>query len=195
MGLWKLIKQLNWVDIFVLILLFRTTYIAIKSGIFIEFFKLLGTLLGCFISLHYFTKLGDFFEACIPTPPTMPLEIWDFFSFFILIILSYFIFFILREAFSKFVKTEVVTILNRWGAALLGITRGFILVSLIIFLLSIPVLNYFVNSVKDSFSGKRMIKVSPTVYAYSWKNFFSKFMPKQEYNKVVLEIQDDILKQ
>lgn len=190
----KIIKQFNWVDIFVVILLFRTTYSAIKRGIFIEFFKLLGTLLSCYLSLHYFTRIGDFFEARIPTPPTVPLEIWDFLAFLILMILGYLIFVILRETFFRFVKTEAVSILNRWGAVILGVTRGFILTSLIIFILSIPVINYFENSVADSFSGKWLIKVSTGVYSYFCKNLISKFIPKEEFNKVVLEVQEEILK-
>lgn len=190
----EVIKQFNWVDIFVLILLFRIAYIAIRYGLFIEFFKLLGTLLACYLSLHFYTKLSDFLKGRIPTPPNIPLEIWDFLAFFVLAILGYLVFLILRQTFFRLVKTETVSALNKWGALLLGITRGFILTSLIIFLLSIPVVKYFEHSVKYSFSGKRLIKVSTGAYTYLWKNLVSKFMPKQEFNKVVLEIQDEILK-
>lgn len=187
------LQQFNWVDVFVAILLFRICYIAIKNGIFIELFKLLGTLFSCYISLHYYPNLGDFFEARIPTPPSIPLEIWDLVAFFILSTLSYIIFVILRETFFRLIKTETVSLLNRWGALLLGIARGLILVSLIIFFLSIPVVDYLTNSVKRSFSGKRFIKVSTGVYAYFWNNLASKFMPQEKFNQVILEVQKDIL--
>lgn len=147
----EVVKQFNWVDIFVIILLFRTIYIAIKNGIFITLFKLLGTLLATYLSLHCYTGVADFFEARVPTPPIVPLEIWDFLAFFGLSVSGYLAFVILRETFFRFVKTEAVSILNKWGAGILGIARGLILVSLVIFLLSIPVISYFQNSVKDSF--------------------------------------------
>ncbi len=49
----NIIKQLNWVDIFVLIVLLRTAYISRKAGLPREFFKLLGTVLAIYLSLHF----------------------------------------------------------------------------------------------------------------------------------------------
>lgn len=188
-----IIKQMNWVDIFVVILLFRICYVAIKNGIFIELFKLLGTVFACYVSLHYYTNLGDFFEARIPSPPSIPIEIWDFLALFILASLGYLIFVILRETFFRLIKTETVSLLNKWGALLLGVARGFILCSLIIFLLSVPVLDYLENSAGKSFSGKRLIKVSTGVYTYLWNNLVSKFMPQEKFNQAILEVQKDVL--
>lgn len=188
-----IIKQMNWVDIFVVILLFRICYVAIKNGIFIELFKLLGTVFACYVSLHYYTNLGDFFEARIPPPPSIPIEIWDFLALFILASLGYLIFVILRETFFRLIKTQTLSLLNKWGALLLGVARGFILCSLIIFLLSVPVLDYLENSAGESFSGKRLIKVSTGVYTYLWNNLVSKFMPQEKFNQAILEVQKDVL--
>lgn len=189
----EVLKQSNWLDIFVVIILFRTSYISIKNGISVELFKLLGTLFACFISLHYFTNLADFFQARIPTPPSIPLEIWDFFSFLLLAILGYLVLVVLRETFFRFIKTEAITMLNKWGAAVLGIARGFILVSLVIFLLSIPVIDYFGNSVREAFFGRHLVKVSIGTYSYFWHSLVSKFMPRSEFNKAVLEIQEETI--
>lgn len=189
------LKKFNWLDIFVLIILLRTTYVAIKSGVFIEFFKLLGTLLGCFVALHYFTQLSDFTVQSVPLFKEVNVVVFDFFSFFLLLLTGYMLFVIIREAFFKFVKTETASAINRWGSTFLGIVRGFIVSSLIIFLLSIPVFAYFNNSVKSSFSGRHLIKVSTGIYGYLWKNLASKFMPSAESNKSVLEIQDSVIKE
>lgn len=187
------LQQFNWVDVFVAILLFRICYIAVKTGIFVEFFKLLGILFSCYLSLQNYTNLADFARSRIPAPSVLSLELWDFLALLVLAALGYLFFVLLREAFFRFVKTETVSVLNKWGALLLGIARGFILCSLIIFLMSVPVLDYLENSVKKSFSGKRLIKVSTGVYTYLWNNLATKFIPQQKFNKVVLEVQKDIL--
>lgn len=193
MAVLDFVQRFNWLDVFVAILLFRVCYIAVKTGIFIEFFKLLGTLFACFIALHNYTKLADFARARIPSSSLLSLELWDFLALFVLAVLSYLFFALLRETFFRLVKTQAVSLLNKWGALFLGIARGLILCSLIIFLMSVPVLDYLENSVVKSFSGKRLIKVSTGVYAYFWNSLASKFMPQEQSNKVVLEVQKDIL--
>ena len=187
------IKQCNWVDVFVVIVLMRTTYIAIKNGIFISFFKLLGTLFACYLSLHYYIRLADLLKKYIPNSAVVSLEAWDFFSVLILMLVGHLVFVVLRETFFRFIKAETVSFLNRWGAMILGVARGFIFVSLVIFLLSIPLVNYLTQSVKDSFSGKHVIKVSVGVYSYFWKNLVAKFMPTEKFNQVVTEVQEEIL--
>ena len=193
MAVLDFVQRFNWLDIFVVILFFRIGYVAVKTGIFIEFFKLLGILFSCYLSLQNYTKLADFARSRIPASSVLSLELWDFLALLVLAALGYLVFVLLREAFFRFVKTETVSVLNKWGALLLGIARGFILCSLIIFLMSVPVLDYLENSVKKSFSGKRLIKVSTGVYTYLWNNLATKFIPQQKFNKVVLEVQKDIL--
>jgi uncharacterized membrane protein required for colicin V production len=70
------LQQFNWVDVFVVILLLRIIYCAIKNGIFIEFFKLLGMLLSCYLFLHYYTKLSVFFKRRIPVESNFSIKIW-----------------------------------------------------------------------------------------------------------------------
>ena len=53
----EIIKQFNWVDIFVIILSVRVLYIAVKNGLPVELFKLLGTIAAIYLSLHYYTIL------------------------------------------------------------------------------------------------------------------------------------------
>ena len=191
----EIIKQLNWLDILVVILLFRMCYASTKSGFFTALFNLLGAVLACYLSLHYFALLGDFCGTYVPTPPNIPLEIWDLIAFSALGMLGYAALIILREALSRFVKAEAVSLLNKWGASILGVARGLLLISLMIFFLSIPVVNYFTDSVKKSFFSKDLIKVSTSTYTFLWSNLVSKFRPQDKFNIVVLEIQDEVLNQ
>ncbi|MDD5238816.1 MAG: CvpA family protein, partial [Candidatus Omnitrophica bacterium] len=127
----NIIGQINWIDIFVIILLIRICYIAAELGLFIESFKLLGTLASIYLSLHYYKQLSDFTQNAIGLKDS-PAYIFDLFSVIILAILSYLIFAILRKVFSKLVKVETLDNLNRWGALILGVIGGFLFAGLII---------------------------------------------------------------
>ncbi|MCM8800345.1 MAG: CvpA family protein [Candidatus Omnitrophica bacterium] len=186
MGL-EFIKKLNWIDLFVIILLIRITYIATKTGSFLELFKLLGIVLANYLSLHYYTILADKLKLFLKTK-IIPVEILDFLSFFLLLIFGYFIFYILREIFLRLIKIEVVSALNRWIALFMGVVRGLIFISLIMYLFSIPVVNYFKVSIEDSYWGSRIRKFSPSLYELIWSNFMSKFMPQEKLNPEVLKI-------
>ena len=183
-----IIKQFNWLDIIVVIILFRICYIAVKSGLLVELFKILGTLLAIYLSLHYYTMLSDFFRNRIAVK-SLPLEFLDFLSFTVLAILGYLIFVSLRDLFYHFIKMEAVPQLSKWGGLILGMGRGILLGGLIIFMLMISSVSYLKNSVKDSYSGKRLFKVAPATYSALWDNLMSKFATKEKFNSTILEVQ------
>jgi len=183
-----ILRQLNWIDFLAIIILFRVCYIAFKSGLVVEFFKTLGTLSSIYLSLHYYTMLSDFVVKRFGLT-NIPLKFLDFIFFIFLVILTYLFFVGLREVFSRFIKMEAVPQLSQWGGFILGLIRGFFLVSLIIFALVISNTSYLEKSVSDSYLGKRLFKVAPAIYSALWNGFFSKFMTKESFNKTILEIQ------
>lgn len=188
-----ILKQFNWLDIFVVILLFRICYISLRNGLAAEFFKLLGTLTALYLALHYYTVLSDWInQRQFILKEKMPLEFLDFLLFVLLTVLGYVIFVILREAFSRFIKMEAKARLNKWGGLVLGIARGFLLSSLIIFMLVISSISYFKDSVISSYSGRRLFKVAPATYTRLWNSLLSKFMSKEKFNPTVLEVQDNL---
>ena len=188
----NIIKQFNWVDIFVIILLFRICYIAIKSGFVVELFKFLGTVLAIYLSLHYYTALADLVTRYLFIKENMPLEFLDFIAFIILVIIGYLVFVILRGVFSQLIKTEAAPNLNRWGGLVLGIVRGILFSSLIIFILVISSVSYFKNSAGNSYLGKRLFKVAPTTYTKLWNGLMSKFMTGEKFNQAIIDIQEGI---
>lgn len=187
----NIIKQFNWVDILALILLFRIAYIAIKNGFSVELFKLCGTILAIYLSLHYYTVLSDWMRARGGTEK-MPLEFLDFIVFLFLTIISCLVFVLLRSVFYRLIKLEAVPTLNKWGGLLLGAARGFLLVSLVVFMLAISSITYLKNSVKDAYSGKSLFKVSVGTYSWLWNTLTSKFMPGEKFNNTVLEVQEGL---
>jgi len=179
-----LIKQLNWVDLFFLILLMRIIYIGIKKGLVVEFFKTLGVILSLFLSLHYYTRLGDFIHA----KSSLPLEFADFVSFVFLVMIGYLLFLILRTAFLLLIKVEPVNLINRWGGAILGILRGILTVSLLISVLCLSTIKYFEESSKKSFSSNYLSRVAPKTYEFIFKNLFVKFASQERFNEAIFEV-------
>jgi uncharacterized membrane protein required for colicin V production len=191
MELFSVLKQFNWVDIFVIILLLRTSYIAVKNGLPAELFKTLGLISATYFSLHYYT----FFSGLVDERPllkSVPAELLNFISFVILALCGYFVFVILRKIFCRFIKVEAVPNLNKWGGFILGIFRVILLISLLIFMLAMSPVGYLTDSVKHSFSGKRIVQVAPAIYSSLWDKIASKFMTSEKFNKSVFEVQEGL---
>ncbi|PIP18921.1 MAG: hypothetical protein COT38_01550 [Candidatus Omnitrophica bacterium CG08_land_8_20_14_0_20_41_16] len=187
------LKQFNWLDIFILIMIFRICYIALKAGFPIEVFKFLGSLTAIYVSMHYYTMLSDFIKSRIPIEENMPLEFIDFLVFLLLAISGYLLFVLLRSVFSHFIKIEAVSALNKWGGLILGLFRSILLVSLIFFTLAISSVSYLKDSVKRSYLGPRLFSIAPDTYAWAWNNLASKFINSEKQNNVVLEVKKEIL--
>lgn len=184
----NIIKQFNWVDIFIVILLIRIFYISIRSGLAIEIFKVAGTVLAIFLSLHHYTNLADIIKLRL-TSEKVPIEFLDFLCFVFLAFLGYLIVALLCKVFSRFIKIEAVPALNKWGGLTLGVVRGFLLSSIVIYVLSISGISYFKNSVIDSYFGKRLFKIAPVTYGKIWSGFVSKFVPKEKFNPSIQEVE------
>jgi len=185
----QILKQINWVDILVVIILIRIGYVSRKTGFVKEFFKLLGTIFALYLGLHYYTKLSDFVGKKINIP-AMPLEFFDFIFFVILVLIGYLIWVLLRESFTHFIKMEAVPTLSKWGGLILGLSRSILLSSLVIFMLAISSVNYFKESTINSYSGKKLFKVATQTYSIIWNGLMSKFMTQEKFNPTIYEIEE-----
>lgn len=185
-----ILRQFNWVDIFLVILILRICYVATKFGLSAEIFKLAGTILAIYLSLHYYTVSSDWIKQRFGAE-NIPLEFLDFLIFLGLNIVGYLTFVLLRNLFYRFIKMEAMPGLNKWGGLVFGIARGSLTVSLVIFMLAISSIGYFKNSVHNSYSGSRIFKIAPATYSVVWNNLMSKFMPQEKFNNTILEVQED----
>ncbi|OQB10034.1 MAG: Colicin V production protein [Candidatus Omnitrophica bacterium ADurb.Bin205] len=186
--IFNMLKSFNWLDIIILIIIFRIFYISIKGGFTTEFFKFFGTLSAIYFSMHYNTVLSDFISSKLHIEEKMPLEFLDFIIFIILALGGYFIFVLVRNAVNNLLKIEAVSVLNKWGGLLLGALRSILLAGLVSFALVISSVPYLKNSVMDSYLGPRVLSVAVNTYSVIWNNFFSKFATKEEYNSIVSKI-------
>ena len=188
-----ILKQLNWVDFLVIIVMVRIIYIALSSGFPLELFKLMGTFASLYLSMHYFTFFTDWMGARNPgTKERVPLQFMDFFSLVALAVLGYLIFLALRLVFDKFIKMEINQAVSKSVALLLGVVRGFLLASLVAFVMVVSDIGYLKDSVKSSYTGRRVCNAAVNTYSWTWNHLTSRFALGENFNKTVTEIQKTI---
>ncbi len=185
------LKQFNWVDIFVVIIILRIGYVALRNEFPAELFKLLGTVLAAYFALHYYTGFSDYLAG----RPVIKNLIGGYLNFLFLILLAiigYAIFVLLRSVFYRFIKMQAEPGLNKWGSLVLGLARGILVLSLVMYIFVASPLAYLKNSVSSSYSGKYLFQVAPRVYSSLWNGIVSKFMSQEKFNQSLLEIPESV---
>jgi uncharacterized membrane protein required for colicin V production len=189
----NILKQLNWLDILVLILILRILYVSAKSGFPAEFFKFIGTLTAIYLPLHYYlifsASLRQRFFGTKPGP-----EFLNFAVFLALAIAGWLGFALLRNIFCRLIKIEAVSSLNRWGGFILGAVRAVLLCGLIVFTLVVSGNAYLKNSAKVSYCGKRLSGVPVSAYSWLWNSIMTKFCAGEKFNKDVVTMREEFLK-
>ncbi|MDD5156389.1 MAG: CvpA family protein [Candidatus Omnitrophica bacterium] len=157
----SVVRRFNWIDVFFIILLLRTLYVALKTGFIAEVFKLLGTLLAIYVSMHYYTALSDFLGSRFGLDKKLTVAFVDFMCFILLAIVFYLIGNLLSFTFAALIKSEAVPRLNKWGGFIVGMARALLLAGLFTFAFSISTIRYLHVKVAESYFGPRLIRVAP----------------------------------
>lgn len=173
-------NRINWVDILVVILLIRTSYMGAKTGFSIEIFKVVGVLLGLYFGIKYYSSVGSLMASAISLPP----EVSEGIAFLILILLSMLSLKLLTLGIEKIVKLTFADKLNKWGGFVTGLLRGGIILSLLFMFFGIIQVDYLVKSVEErSLTGPFMQKIAPFAYQSITSGSLQDFqikMPAQE---------------
>ncbi len=154
-------QKVNWVDIFVVILLIRSSYIGFTRGFSWELFRFSG-LVGAALADIYFYEYGsqlisDYFPSIYPVA-----NLISFTAIYAVILL---ISRILTLFIEKFIKLEVFSALERFGGLIFGFLYGVILLSLILITLIFTPIPYFEKSVKErAYSGRAVSQAAPFLY-------------------------------
>jgi uncharacterized membrane protein required for colicin V production len=181
-------KQVNWIDIFVVILLFRVCYVSTKSRILVELLKLSGTIFAIYLSLHYYPAVSDFLRDLT----NFPSASLYFLTFCILAIAGYMLFVSFRLLILRFAKKQELTGLDRWGSPVVGAFRAFLLAGLLIFMLGLWGLAYLKESINASFSGRGLFNVAPNTYSFLWNNVTFRISPGESFNKNIEEVERNL---
>jgi len=187
----EILKQLNWIDIFSVIVLLRICYIAVKLGVISEIFKALGTVLAVYLSLHFYERLAGQLGT-YPGIGNLPQSFLIVSSCIFLALAGYALFRIMHFLFTKFVKAEPAALFNRWGGLLLGLLRGCLLAGFIFFIMAASGGGYLRTSIKKSYAGERLFRIAPTTYTALWQGVVSHFSPREKSNERVKEVVDAV---
>jgi uncharacterized membrane protein required for colicin V production len=179
----ELVRQFNWVDILVVIVVIRILYIAFRQGLVVELFKLLGAFFAVFISLHYYSRLSDkVIEAT-----NIPAEETDLVILVLLIGLILIVFKFVREGFLVTFKIETKSIIDKWVGVFFGIARAALVSSLFLVALFFSQNEYMQNSIKRSYLGLKDLIISPQVYLSCFEGVYKKFSPEDKLNTALFE--------
>ena len=167
MGLGKILTYVNWVDIIVLILLFRTCYLGLTRGLGNELVPLIITFTSFVAALQFYKNLGGFISSHTPlTPPSA-----NFLVFIIIVLLTLILSrLLMRVLVGKSENAHVATMFDSGAGLFFGALRGILLVSFVTYALWISPSEYISASVSQgSFLGKKFLKIGPAVHEKTMK--------------------------
>jgi len=180
-------RQLNWVDIVVFIVFLRLSFISVKQGLGMEFFKFSGTFLGLYLCLHYYFSLAKYLNG-FSASKDFPGVTIELLAYSLLFFFGYLFIWSLRYLTFRFMSAEIDPQLSRWGGLAFGLLRALFLSSLVLFALVLTKAEYFKDSVRYSFSGNSVSQVAPATYTFIWESIVSKLNFGEKYNSAVLDV-------
>lgn len=188
MPLQETLVKFNWVDIMAICVIILTAYKGARKGFIIEIFKLLAVVLSLSVSLHYFSKASD---SLLEYFPQIGIIFSDLICFVVLALLSYLAVTAAREALRRFIKTEAVSGLHKWGGFILGLVRGALLTGLLLIGFHFLNLNYLAGSARKSYLGSRLVSAGIKAYEFTFGGIVSKFIPNEGMNKDIYEVLEE----
>lgn len=161
MGLGQIIFKINWVDILILIIFIRVSYVGYTRGLSSELLPLIASFAALVISINLHDKIGGFIASHTPLS-AIPAKFLVYISIGSSILL---VFGILSNILTgRVIKVQVATMYDSIFGLLFGILRGIVLVSFVVFALSLTPVNYIRESVKEkSLMGTRFMKIGPLI--------------------------------
>jgi uncharacterized membrane protein required for colicin V production len=155
-------SRLNWVDIFVIIIVMRISYVAFQDGLSHQIFPLIGTIGTAVIALHYYHNIALYlYQNAIK----LPVKALDFLSFILLLVGVGLIFKLLRNLSDKIINVTWHPLVEKGGGLLFGFMRSCVVASVILMILALMPLSYLQHSIRDrSMMGMHFLRIMPNIY-------------------------------
>ncbi|MCX5677726.1 MAG: CvpA family protein [Candidatus Omnitrophica bacterium] len=155
-----ILTRINWVDILIVIIMARISYIALQDGLSHEIFPLIGTVMTAAISMRYYHDLALFIQG-IAGIPTQILEVL---AFIVLVIGIGLIFKLARFLVDALLKVTWHPFVEKFGGLIFGFLRASVTVSILLTAMSLMPLSYLQYSIKDkSLLGPYFMKIAPEI--------------------------------
>lgn len=157
-----IITRLNWVDILIIIIVFRVSYVAFQDGLSHQIFPLIGTIVTAIIALHYYHNISMLiYDNAIK----LPIGLLDFLSFILLLLAVGLVFKLLRALSEAIIKVTWHPAVEKTGGLLVGFLRSSVVASLVLMILALMPLSYLQWSIREkSMMGMHFLRVVPGIY-------------------------------
>jgi len=156
-----IIKNFNWIDVLVVLLLLKSAYAGARTGLTAELFKLIGTVISIVLGLHYYNNIGGALIDYI----NMPVWFAQFIILVVVVLLVRVIFKYGVVLLLKVLNIQFILGLERIGGALIGFGRGFLFGGLILIAsLFLPVRYFYSSIYEGSFLASYLIRTTKAVY-------------------------------
>ena len=156
--------RVSWVDLLVIIIVLRSTYVGSQRGFFGELFHIFGICLVIIFSIHFYTPISNFLNQYL----FIPLNIAYIIGFSIITLIVYLVFRAVYNLLWNVVKIEVFPAINKIGGSLLGFCKGFTVCIFLIFIMLLIPIHYVTQSVRaKSIFAPFFIKTGTVLYEKS----------------------------
>jgi uncharacterized membrane protein required for colicin V production len=177
------LKSLNWVDILMAALAVRIVYSGFMTGFVTEFMKTLAALLAVFVAFHYYIKLAEILGRYLALEPAI-LEAFVFAGIWLLVVV---LMKFARDGILMVFTVQTVSLVDKWGAAVVSIVRFALTGSLLMFVFLVTDHPYMERMTRSSFAQKYLLSIAPDTYQKMTKGFVVKFFPNEKVNPAVSE--------
>lgn len=169
------LKRVNWVDCFIILVLIRSGYVGMVRGIGWSLIRLIDHILIAVGSVFFYIPLSQRIVMSIPfAQPLAPAM-----AFFILFFMMLILFRLVYTMVGSVLLSEITSGFQKCLGMALGIVRGTIFVSLILVIFALTKFAYMEKSIFErSLLGKGFIKVVPVLY-----DSIGVLISKKEYSK------------
>ncbi len=165
-------QRINWVDVLIVILLIRTSYMGAKTGLSTEIFKMIGVLSALYFGIKYYPLIGSWMGSKI----SLPTEVSEGAAFLVLALISILSLKLMSFGLEKVVKITFADKLSKWGGFIIGLSRGGLILSILFMFFGIIQAGYLLKSVEErSLTGPFIQKIAPFTYQAITKASLSDF--------------------
>ena len=183
----NILHKINWVDILIVIVMLRTSYLAFQHGLCHEIFPLFGSALMVSVALRYYTTISGLIERYILK---LPPDLLDLASFVALLVAVGMACKLVGTVLDALIKVTWHPFLEKFGGLLIGVVKASIVTSMVIIVLALVPLSYLQHSIRDkSLMGMRFMKIGPNIY-----ELVSRFLPALPTDKFAAPTKDELMR-
>lgn len=159
----QILSRINWLDIVVLSLMLRISYVAARDGLSHEIFPFFGSLALLVFSLHYYKIFGSFLSHDLGN---IPAEISNFASFLMIVVVFGFVIKFIKIVLNKMVQVQWHPAIEQIGGLIAGIAKAYIITAIVLIVFALVPFSYFQWSIRDkSLTGQYVLRAGPEIYS------------------------------